>query len=220
MTAPRIKKPRIKAGQSKQSAEQRRKLFVEALLSNNENVTKAALAAGFSPKSAASQGSRLLKNDKVQQELSNRRADLLAKVKLTTESVLNSAAQVLFFDPRKLYRQDGTLKALHELDDDTAMALSGIEISEEFTQLPGDKTLEPQAHGGELKRSTGRKVVSGKTVKFKWHDKNTARDQAARMLGMYEKDNRQRTDPLAALIAQLGRTALPVVPEDPDHGRK
>jgi phage terminase small subunit len=204
---------RTKAGHPAGSAEQRIKLFVEALLSNGENVTQAALAAGFSPKSAASQGSRLLKNVKVQQILDSRRAELLGKSQLTTERVLESVAQALFFDPRKLYRDDGTLKPIQELDDGTAMALAGLEIVEEYGPAT-DTELEPQPHGGGLKRSHGRRVVTGYTAKVKWLDKNAAREQAAKMLGLYGADNRQRIDPIADLLAELmKRQSAPPVTE-------
>ena len=46
---------------------------------------------------------------------------------------------------------------------------------------------------------------------------NAAREQAAKVLGLYARDNHQKTDPLAALIQQLGRTSPPIVARDPDH---
>lgn len=201
MPTPKKTRARAKAGHPAGSAEQRRKLFVEALLSNGENVTQAALAAGFAPKSAASQGSRLLKNAKTRQLLDTRRAELLDTARITTETILENLAQALFFDPRKLLKEDGTPKALHELDAETAQALAGFELTEDFSGA------------GDKRKLTGRKV------KVKWLDKNAAREQAAKMLGMFEKDNRQKTDPLSELLREVmgKRTALPIVPEDPAH---
>lgn len=43
----------------------KQKLFVQELIKNGYNATQAALAAGYSEKSAYAQGSRLLKNDEV-----------------------------------------------------------------------------------------------------------------------------------------------------------
>jgi glycine/D-amino acid oxidase-like deaminating enzyme len=202
---------------AKESAADRRKRFAEAYLLNDGNITKAALAVGFAPRSAAQQGSRLLKNDEVQQLIQQRREQVLVaaqeKVQLTTEAVLRSLAQALFFDPRKLYRKDGSMLAIHELDEDTAQALSGFEVIEHLSALPADVSLEPQPHGGGLKRYDGRKVVTSLTAKVKWLDKNTARDQAARMLGMFEKDNRQQANPLTDLLGALMKTrsAVPIV---------
>jgi len=204
------KAQRSKTGASKQSAEMRRKLFVEAFLSNGENITKAALAAGFSAKSAASQGSRLLKDVKIQQILDTRRTEVLESAKLTTQTLHDSLRQALLFDPRKLFREDGTVKDVVELDDDTALALASFEVTEEFGAAGGSEEQEPQAHGGTLKRQ--RRGLIGYTKKVKWLDKNSARDQLAKMLGAYEKDNRQRSDPLTDLLGELmqRRSSLPI----------
>ena len=201
MSTPKKTPARAKAGHPAGSAEQRRKLFVEALLSNGENVTEAALAAGFSPKSAASQGSRLLKNVKTRQLIDSRRATLLEKARLTTEAVMENLAQALFFDPRKLLNEDGAPKALHELDADTAQALAGFEVTDDYSGT-GDK-----------------RQITGRKVKIRWLDKNAAREQAAKMLGMFERDNRQKIDPLSELLREVmgKRTSLPIVPEDPAH---
>lgn len=67
---------RIRAGTSKISATERRARFVEAYLSNGQNSLQAAISAGFSKKTAGSQGSRLLRNVQVLSELGKRRADL------------------------------------------------------------------------------------------------------------------------------------------------
>lgn len=214
--SPKKKAARVKPGQNKLSAEQRRSLFIEAYLSNGENATQAAMAAGFSPKSAGCQGSRLLKNVKVAQELDSRRAKVLEKAGLNTERVLQSIADALFFDPRKLYREDGALKAVTDLDDSTAQALAGIEIVEEYGPAPNDMELEAQPNGGGLKRSRGRRVVVGYTAKIKWLDKNTAREQALKHFGLFSKDNGQRIDPIADLVAELmkRRSAPPITEQD------
>lgn len=190
-----------KRGQSAGAVERRRKAFIEAYLSNGGNVTQAALAAGFAEKSAASQGSRLLKNAKVQQELDSRTADIAQKLELNTENVLRSLAQAVFFDPRKLYAENGDLKPITELDDDTAQALAGFDIYEEFGASNVSETLEPQAHGGALKRSP--RHLIGFTKKVKWLDKNAARDQAAKILGLYKRDNEQPGAALAQAVHGL-----------------
>lgn len=199
-----------KPGTTPEAAQARRLKFVEAYISNGENATDAAIAAGFSAHTAGSQGSRLLKDVNVQAQIRERRAQLLNKLELTTEAVLRSLAQAVFFDPRKLYRPDGTLKAVHELDDDTAMALAGLEVTQEMGPGPVDTELEPQPHGGGLKRQQGQKVLRSITAKVKWHDKTAAREQAMKHLGLFKADNTQRTllgdvprDRLKALVAKL-----------------
>ena len=183
------------ASRQKTTIEQRRKLFVEAYLSNGGNATKAALAAGFSAGSAAKQGHRLSKNASVRAEIDRRNAEVIEKAQqatqLTIERVLLSLAQALFFDPRKLYREDGSLKPIAELDDDTAQALAGFEVFEEFTGRGEDRAL------------------AGYTKKVKWLDKNTAREQALKHLGAFEKDNKQPVQAMAdAIVATAGLSEI------------
>lgn len=162
------KKKTVKAGTSQGSAEQRRKLFIEAYIANGGNGTEAAIAAGFSKKTAASQASRLLKDVKMQEEIADRAEKVAKKYELTTELVIRSLCQDLNFDPARLYNEDGTLKSITELDEDTRMSLTAAE----FEQI-----------GSQDAPSFVRKV--------KWANKKDAREQAMKHLGMFEKDNDQ-----------------------------
>lgn len=184
--------PKTKASSSKQAAADRRHAFVEAYITNGGNATQAALTAGFAPKSAYSQGHNLLKHHETIRMLEERRKNLAQKYELTTENVLKSLAQAVHFDPRRLYNADGSLKPIHELDEDTAMALSGFEVIEMGARKDEDAPI-------------------GVTKKVKWLDKNAARDQAMKHLGLFEKDNSQANplgdvprEALKALVLKLG----------------
>lgn len=96
-----------------------------------------------------------------------KKAEALTEV--TAAEVLRSCARAIRFDPRKLYNQDGSLKRLLDLDDDTADAITGFDVVE--------------MAGGE---------VPTYTKKVKWIDKNTARDQLMKHFGLYEADNDQK----------------------------
>lgn len=183
-------KARVKPGSSQDNADSRRKAFIEAYLTNGGNASQAAVAAGFSEKTAGAAGSRLLKHVDVSTAIQQRRAVLAEKYELTTESVIRSLAQAVHFDPRKMFREDGTMKPIHELDDDTAAALAGFEVTEE-------------KGGGD-----DRGKVIGFTKKVKWLDKNTAREQAMKHLGLYLEDNKQKSP-----LEGISREALKAVVE-------
>jgi phage terminase small subunit len=157
----------------KNTVAERRIIFCEAYLSNGGNATQAAIHAGFAPKAAHVSGSRLLRDAKVCAVLDKRRQELAQKWELTTDAVLKNLAQAVYFDPRKLFKADGTLKTVTELDDDTAMALQSFEVVE--TSIPG----KPDEDG----KAT---YTQGFTSKIKWLDKNQARDQANKILGQYK----------------------------------
>lgn len=173
---------RPKAGTSKVSAEDRRRLFVEAYLSNGGNATQAAIDAGFSPKSAERQGARLTRDVRVSTILDKRRTEIAVMTELSTNEIMADMARALRFDPRKLYREDGTMKPIHELDDDTALCLTGIEV----VVMPCAEGDTPLA-----------------VKKIKWESKTQARDQALRVFGMYEKDNQQKAGVLDHLPREV-----------------
>lgn len=163
------------------SAEDRRVAFVEAYLSGSGNCSEAAIAAGFSPKTASRQGARLLKDVRVRTELDKRRTAIAIQTELSTNEIMADMARALRFDPRKLYRPDGTMKPIHELDDDTALCLTGIEV------------VEMRGENGNIPMFV---------KKLKWESKTAARDQALKVFGMYEKDNIQK-NPLDGLSRDL-----------------
>lgn len=171
---------RAKGSSSPQAAAKRRALFVEAYITNGGNATQAGIAAGLSPKTAASQGARLSNHVEVKAALAKRQEELANRYKLTTENVIKSLAQAVFFDPRKLYNADGSLKPVHELDEDTAAALAGLEVVE-------------MAGGAQIGGGAALQHVAMYTKKVKWIDKNTARDQAMRHLGQYKPETVELT---------------------------
>ena len=107
----------------------RQRIFVSQYLPEL-NATRAAIAAGYSPKTAASQGSRLLRNVKVRAEIEAGTAKITEKYGLSAERVLQGIANLAFFDPRDLYNQDGSLKSITELGADTAAAITGMHTKE------------------------------------------------------------------------------------------
>lgn len=161
------------AGNSKKAAEGKKALFVEAYLSNGGNATEAALAAGYSQGGASKAGYRLSNNVQIMSMIGQRQGEVLKKYQLNTEDVFRSISQELHFNPKRLYNEDGSLKAITELDDDTAMALSGIEFEQ---------------HGSPEAPVFVRKV--------KWGARSSARDHLMKHLGMFKE-----TDPTVAAAA-------------------
>lgn len=163
------KKQVAQPGTNKQAAIERRKVFVEAYIANGGNATQAAITAGFSQKTARSQGQRLLTEVDVSRQIASRAEKVAKKYELTADLAARSIYQEITFDPAKLYRDDGSLKDITELDEDTRMALSSVE----FEQI-----------GGKDSPVLVRKV--------KWAQRNQAREQLMKHLGMFEKDNAQK----------------------------
>lgn len=95
------------------------------------HATNAAIRAGYSPKAAQSSSSRLLSNVMVSNRIAELSQRLTGKLEITAERVLTEIARLAYFDIRKLYHDDGRLKEPHELDDDAARAICGIDVATE-----------------------------------------------------------------------------------------
>ena len=111
------------------TAKQRR--FVEEYLIDL-NATQAAIRAGYSRKTAGQIGDENLKKPQIAAAVQAAQAERSARTQITQDRVLQELARIAFFDIRKLYNDDGSMKAPHELDDDAAAALSGVDVIEEF----------------------------------------------------------------------------------------
>ncbi|WP_035350839.1 terminase small subunit [Edaphobacter aggregans] len=106
--------------------------FVAEYIANGMNATRAAISAGYSAKTANEQGSRLLANVSVAAVVDAKKAKILGKLEITAEKVLQEIAKIAFLDPRKLFASDGSLIPIHELDDNTAASIAGLEVNEMF----------------------------------------------------------------------------------------
>jgi phage terminase small subunit len=149
---------------------EKQRLFVEEYLANDLNATKAyknVYKAVKKDETAAVNASRLLRNANVQAYLKARQARLQKRLEITQERVLQELARISFFDPRNLFNDDGTPKEISDLDDDTAAALSGLDLQDVY-----------EGYGEE------RKFI-GYTKKYKVADKKGALDSLARHLGMF-----------------------------------
>ena len=162
------------------------KVFIREYL-RDPNGPKAAIAAGYSAKTAASQASRLLKSVKVRREIDKADAERLAKVQadtgITLERTLREIARIAYFDPRKLFDKDGKPLAITDLDDDTAAAIAGLEVLEEYQGSGQDREL------------------IGHVKKWKLSDKKGGLDMLMKHLGGYEVDNQQK-QPVVILATQ------------------
>lgn len=152
------------------------------------NATQAAIRAGYSKRTARQQGYRVLKREDVQAAVTKGRGRLMERLEVTAERIMKERARLAFHDPRKFFRADGTLKTPHELDDDTAAAMAGVEVTEMST---GGIWVERPAEG-----ENGQELEDGEpirefrpmfTKKLKMVDKNPHLTALERTLGVYKQ---------------------------------
>ncbi len=155
--------------------------FVEEYLIDL-NATQAAIRAGYSENTAGSIGHENLKKPEIQEALTEARAKLAERTSITPDRVLKEYAKLAFLDIRKAFDEDGNLKPIHSIDDDTAAAIAGLEVEVKRSAGEPDEELEGQPHGGALKRQHG---MTARLHKIKLSDKKGALDSIARHLGMF-----------------------------------
>lgn len=151
------------------------KIFVAEYL-KDRNATQAAIRAGYSEDTAYSQGSRLLKDVEVDAAVKEGLKRLSNKLEISAERVLQELAKMAFVDARNFWNADGSLKAITELDENTAAALAGFETEEAYQHFGGgqakptgvikkikiaDKGINLERLGRHLKLFTDKLEVSG-----------------------------------------------------------
>src|SRR5688572_14102051 len=100
------------------------------------NGAQAAIRAGYSQKTAKEIASENLTKPNIQVYLAERQRELQQATGITSKRVLEEYAKVAFLDIRKFYTVDGSLKSIHDLDDESAGALAGVEVYEERVSDP------------------------------------------------------------------------------------
>ncbi len=150
---------------------EKQKRFVDEYLIdlNGTRAYKEVYKSCKKDETARANASRLLTNANVQSYLNNRQKEIQKRTEITQDRVLQEYAKLAFFDPRKLFNDDGTTKEISQLDDETAAALSGLDVTENW----------------EYDEAEEKRVKNGFTKKYKLSDKKGALDSIARHLGMF-----------------------------------
>lgn len=99
------------------------------------NATRAAIAAGFSRKTAAVQGSKLLDNPVVAAAIADGQKRRAKKLEISGERVLQELAKLAHYDIRDAFDEKGNPLPIHKMDEMARAALSGIETE---TKQPKD----------------------------------------------------------------------------------
>jgi phage terminase small subunit len=92
------------------------------------NATQAAIRAGYSEKTANRIGSHLLSKVDIAAAVADGKAKQLDTADVTAVRVIRELSRIAFSDLRDVYNDGGNLKSPSEWSDDTAAAISGIDI--------------------------------------------------------------------------------------------
>ena len=113
--------------------------------------------------------SRMLRNVKVQEYISEKQKEIEKRTEVTQDMVIKELAKIAFLDIRKLYTENGQLKNIADIDSDTAGAISSLETLEEY-----------EGYGEDREKI-------GDTQKVKLLDKTKALELLGKHLGMFKE---------------------------------
>ncbi len=133
------------------------------------NATQAAIRAGYSEKTAYSQGQRLLKNVEVQAAIRQAMQERSERTQITQDQVLREFAVVGF----------ATMGNYLDFGDDGQVRLDFSDLTPEELAVISEITQSVHTEG----KGDDAKTVT--RIKFKLHNKLSALDSMARHLGMY-----------------------------------
>jgi phage terminase small subunit len=136
------------------------------------NATQAAIRAGYSVRSAKDIGCQNLAKLYIQEAIAEAIAERSQRTKITQDRVLEEYARLAFLDPRQFFDDEGNLKNIKDLADDSAAALSSIEIC----VIKIDNNVETT------------------TAKIKFWDKSRNLNDLAKHLGLFKEDYKQKCD--------------------------
>jgi len=139
-------------------------------------------------------GHRALQRPAVQALVKAARDKRMGEAGLSVADVLKKLQQMLMWDPRRLFDEKGNAVPIHQLDDDTVPAISGLEIVEEFQGQGEDRCLV------------------GYTKKYKLLDRNSTLEKAMKYHGLFAVDNKQKADAVGSLLEaiQAQESRLPI----------
>jgi phage terminase small subunit len=124
-------RPRKRRGKAKPaSADEKLWRIVDAYLSE-PNGTKAAIAAGYSERTAAQQASRMLRNVKVQEALAKSREKLAERSQVTAERTMRELAYVGYSDIGQIIDFDGNqlkLKPASSIPEAARRSIASVKV--------------------------------------------------------------------------------------------
>jgi len=114
--------------------------FIEEYM-RDFNATQAAIRAGYQVKAAYAMGAENLRKPLIAEEITKRKQTLAEDAGVFAQRTIRELGRIAYFDPRKLFDREGNPIPITELDDDTAAAVAGLDVLEEFDGVGEDRRL-------------------------------------------------------------------------------
>ncbi len=147
------------------------------------NATRAAIASGYSKKTAGQIGEQNLKKLEIQQEVNKLKSKTSDKLKITHEMLTAEWAKMAFSSISHLHNTWIELEEYEDLKKNNPNALDCIQ--ETFSKTETRNEFNPKTQKKDLEIET-------KFIKLKLWDKQKALENLGKHVGYYEVDNEQK----------------------------
>ena len=142
------------------------------------NAAQAALRVGYSEKTARSQGQRLLTKVDIQNEIKQLIEKRKDRIEVTEENVINEFRKIAFSSIAHLHNTWISLKDFEELTEEQKDCIESIRTRK--------KMLFDKEQGFP---------IEVEEIQIKLYDKQRALENLGKHLGIYSKDNEQKSNP-------------------------
>jgi phage terminase small subunit len=105
----------------------------------DKNATQAAIRAGYSKRSAEAIGDQLLGKTIVVEAINKALQKQQERVLITADEVILELKRVAMLDIKEAFDENGNLKNLEDMPEDTRRAISGIETEIEYSGKGADR---------------------------------------------------------------------------------
>lgn len=170
---------------------------------------KALKAAGLSVGYAATLAAR----PEIQARIVELNDAMLKASDITAQRVMLELGRVAFADVRKVFRADGTLIPIHELDDDAAASIAGIEHETKYEREGTEEVVDLVT--GEV--TTRPRIVAVRTAKIKRYGKDAALTTLAKHFKIVGDEGDGVNALASALADRLKSARTRVIKELPDE---
>lgn len=169
------------------------KIFADEWLVDRNGI-RAYRKAFKSCKSDAAAGvgaNKKLKKANVKAYIEARLEKISKKLEISTERVLQEDARIAYSDIGELFNGP-TLIPPADLPENVRRAVSSVKVTE---RKSGEDSFE-------------------RVYEYKFWDKGRAIERLDKHLGVFEKDNKQKTDPLVDVLKEIAKRSAPLVSDD------
>lgn len=134
----------------------------------------AAIRAGYAKVGAHVTASRLMALPKVQKRIAELQKELRERTAITSEMVIEELAKLSFYNVQDFLKEDNSMERLKQMARDKVAPVVGIKVTETTS-------------------GTGKRKKTHVTTEIKFAPKERGLELLGKHLGVFEKDNRQKS---------------------------